>query len=279
MKRAIPKGLGMRLKRICSKQSDYQHHRENLISRLCERGYPKGRVIHELGKVDRMGREEILGRRSKKRSVKEGERVPMVITYSGFLPDIRAIMKKNRHILHRSDRMKEIFPKDPIVAYKRGSNLKDLLVHQKTRRAIGSRGRQDCGGGCAICKVFYAGETVPGAGGVVHYDKTIGCKTSNLVYGIWCVQCSKVVYVGQTGDTIYRRVQNHLSSMRRNREGRIPVNRHFSEKGHSTDDFRVIGLERTWGNSEDRRKFREMRWVGLLGTQRDSDGENVRRER
>ena len=76
MKRAIPKGLGMRLKRICSKQSDYQHHRENLISRLCERGYPKGRVIHELGKVDRMGREEILGRRSKKRSVKEGKGFP-----------------------------------------------------------------------------------------------------------------------------------------------------------------------------------------------------------
>ena len=109
----------------------------------------------------------------------------MVITYSGFLPDIRAIIKKNRHILHRSDRMKEIFPKDPIVAYKRGSNLKHLLVHQ----------RQDCGGRCAICKVSYAGETVPGAGSVVHYDKSIGCKTSNLVYGIWCVQCSKVVYV------------------------------------------------------------------------------------
>ena len=110
----------------------------------------------------------------------------------------------------------------------------------------------------------------------MHYDKTIGCKSSNLVYGVWCTKCSKVVYVGQTGDTIYKRTQNHLSSIRCNREGRIPVNRHFSERGHSETDFKIIGLERTWGNSEDRRKFREMRWVGLLGT--DSDGENVRRE-
>ena len=77
-------------------------------------------------------------------------------------------------------------------------------------------------------------------------------------------------------DTIYKRTQNHLSSIRCNREGRIPVNRHFSGGGHSENNFRIIGLERAWGNSEDRRKFREMRWVGLLGT--DSDGENVRRE-
>ena len=94
-----------------------------------------------------------------------------------------------------------------------------------------------------------------------------------------CTDCSKVVYVGQTGDNIDRRAQNHLSPMRCNREGRIPVNRHFSEKRHSKEDLRVIGLERTSGISEDRRKFREMRWVDLLGTQRDNDGENVRRER
>ena len=86
------------------------------------------------------------------------------------------------------------------------------------------------------------------------------------------------MYVDQTGDTIYRRTQNHLSSIRCNREGRLPVNRHFSEGEHSENDFRIIGLERTWGNSGDRRKFREMRWVGLLGTQKENDGENVRRE-
>ena len=87
-------GIGDETKRICSKQSDYQDHRENLISRLCERGFPKGQVIHELCKVDRMGREDLLGRRGRKSSIKEGDRVPMVITYSGFLPDIRAIMKR-----------------------------------------------------------------------------------------------------------------------------------------------------------------------------------------
>ena len=69
-----------------------------------------------------------------------------------------------------------------------------------------------------------------------------------------------------------------MCTIRCNRLGRIPVNRHFTEGGHNERVFKVVGLERTWGSSEDRRKFREMRWVGLLGTQREGEGENVRRE-
>ena len=165
-----------------------------------------------------------------------------------------------------------------MIAFKKGSNLKDLLVHKKTKKALGTKRRQDCGGVCVIWKVFYQGDTEPGVEGPVHYDKTIGCKTSNLVYGVWCEKCERIVCVGQTGDTIYKRTQNHLSSIRCKRAGRIPVNRHFAEGRHSERDFRIIGLERTWGNSEDRRKFREMRWVGLMGTRKEEDGENVRKE-
>lgn len=224
-----------------------------------------------------MGREMLLVNRGKTGKDKEG-RVPMVITFSSFLPDVRAIIRNNRHILQKSVRLKQIFKKDPMVAFKKGNNLKDLLVHRKTKKALGIKGRQDCGGHCAICNVFYQGDSVPGVGGPVHYDKTIGCKSSNLVYGVWCASCARIVYVGQTGDTIYTRTQNHLSSIRCNRVGRIPVNRHFTEGGHSERDFRIIGLERTWGSSEDRRKFREMRWVGLLGTRKEEAGENVRKE-
>ena len=102
-----------------------------------------------------------------------------------------------------------------------------------------------------ICQVFYEGDSVPGTEGPLHYDKTIGCKSSNLVYGIWCSKCSKVVYVGQTGDKVYTRMQNHLSSIRFKRDGRIPVSRHFTERGHTEVDFRVIGNrhEKNLGNS------------------------------
>ena len=63
--------------------------------------------------------------------------------------------------------------------------------------ALRTSGGQDCGDGCGTFKVFYEGNTVPGAEGSMHYDKTVGCKSSNLVYGMWCTRCRKVVYEGR----------------------------------------------------------------------------------
>ena len=180
VKKAIPRGLGMRLKRICSDEKDYRYHRGRLANRLRERGYPMREVNMELEKVDRIEREKLLVVNDGKSKV--SDRVPMVLTFSSFLPDIRAVMRKNRHILRRSDRLKGIFKTDSMVAYKRGSNLKDILVHRKTKRALGTKGRQYCGGNCVICRTFYEEEAVPGVQGSMHYDKTIGCKTSNLVW-------------------------------------------------------------------------------------------------
>ena len=97
----------MRLKRICSENKDYRHHRDRLGNRLKERGYPLIEVNAELERVDKIDRDGLLvGRNSRQ---KGADRVPMVLTFSIFLPDVRAIMKKNRHILNKSDRLKNIF--------------------------------------------------------------------------------------------------------------------------------------------------------------------------
>ena len=133
MKKAIPYGLGLRMKRICTREDDYKKHRGNLKGRLLERGYPDSLVERELRKVDKVKRDTILTSR-KNRDVQQ--RVPLALTYSRYLPNITAILKSKRHLLHRSERMASIFPSDPMVAYKRGKNLEDILVHGKTRRVL-----------------------------------------------------------------------------------------------------------------------------------------------
>ena len=52
LKKAIPHGLGGRLKRICSKEGDYRRHRKRLKSKLIERYYPERPVEADLAKVD-----------------------------------------------------------------------------------------------------------------------------------------------------------------------------------------------------------------------------------
>ena len=173
--------------------------------------------------------------------------------------------------------MKKIFPHNPSLAFKRGANIRDSLVHAKTRRAMTRGERTDeeekaCR--CKICSIMMKEVNIE--------EKTvgrvkIGCKTANVVYGVYCVKCKRVVYVGETGTSLYSRVQNHLSSIRCNRL-ELPVARHFSVDCHDVRDMRVVGLERVWRSDVFYRRQREMRWIQLLGTDSEHGGCNKRRE-
>ena len=60
------------------------------------------------------------------------DRIPLVLTYSKLLPDVRNILKKHQSTLHKSERMSfKVFPTQPILAFRRDSNLCDTLVHKK----------------------------------------------------------------------------------------------------------------------------------------------------
>ena len=281
-KRAVPFGLGLRLKRICADEDDYKKHRSNLKNRLRDRDYPESVIEKELCKVDKMSREQVLRGVPLKR---KNDRVPMALTYSRFLPNIPALLKRNRHLLHRSERMRSIFTTDSMVAYKRGRNLKDMLVHRKTKVALASKGQsvrrvESCGKGCVICcRMYDEREQVvgPQAGYVTTYDRTIGCKSANVIYGIWCDVCKCICYVGETGGCLYARVQNHLSSIRVDSPTvSLPVRNHFHSPHHSINDVRVVGLERVWRNNVEYRRARERRWMNLLGTQGGVNGLNKR---
>ena len=50
-----------------------------------------------------------------------------------------------------------------------------------------------------------------GTGGdVCTSDMTIGCKSSSVIYGVFCTVCDCVVYVGETGGILYQKIQNHM---------------------------------------------------------------------
>ena len=279
-KKAVPFGLGQRMRRICSSDDDYRRHRDNLKARLIERKYPASFVERELKKADRVNRDQLLNAKS---GQGDRKRVPMAVTFNRYLPDVAVILRRNRYLLHRSQRMRDIFPSDPMVAYKRGRNLKDILVHRKTRGLISKQGSgksDSCGKECVICKRMYAeGDRVAGAqmGCMTTYDRTIGCRSVNVVYGIWCEVCRYVCYVGETGGCLYARVQNHLSSIRASNPAvTLPVRGHFCATGHSVNDVRVVGLERVWRQDVEYRRVREKRWMNLLGTQGAVGGLNKR---
>ena len=268
-KKAVPFGLGIRIRRICTSEKDFEVHRDNLKSRLLAREYPEAIVDQELRKVEKVSKDTLLV----DRSAKDAEvRVPLAVTFTQNLPNIRHALRNKRHILQKSQRLRDVFLSDSIVAYRRGRNLGDILVHAKTKRAtVKERGKiENCGKNCVICRrMFTDADRIVGAQKhcITTYDRTIGCRSVNVVYGIWCGVCRCVCYVGETGGSVYTRTQNHLSSIRANNPAVVlPVRAHFHGPGHSIDDVFVVGLERVWRDSVEYRRVRERRWMNLLGT-------------
>ena len=125
-----------------------------------------------------------------------------------------------------------------------------------------------------ICRRMYRKtDKVRGLTGCCTYDRSIGCRTNNVIYGIVCEKCDVVCYVGETGGKLYTRVQNHLSSIRTGNT-ELDVGCHFNRGGHSLHDLSVVGLEKVWRSAVTYRRVREQRWVNLLGTNQEQGGLN-----
>ena len=97
----------------------------------------------------------------------------------------------------------------------------DMLVHKKTNRIFGDskrKGMQRCGRKrCAICKFVKEVETLrTPESELVRINQEITCQTRNVVYAASCIKCDWVIYIGETGTTLYQRTMNHLSSIRNN---------------------------------------------------------------
>ena len=263
MKSSIPYGLGIRVKRICSDTSSYNEHRKGIKSQLCKRGYSGEFVEKELRKVDNLDRNQLLKYRAKN---KENERVPLVLTYSKGLPSVRYIIKKNLATLYKSDRMKNVFQKPPILAFRRDKNLKDILVHKKHNNQFFRQPNKSepCGLNCALCPYLSNTSTFTNFEGKTFNVKNyINCKTANVVYAFFCKNCDKFVYVGETRDTLYQRQLLNFSLIRRREPD--PVALLFTNNNHSIKDFKVVGIEKICGDNMYRETIENL-WKGKLRT-------------
>ena len=137
MKSSIPYGLGVRIKQICSEESAYKIQKNEMKKNFCKQGiYTKISIDNELKKVDKLDRNNLLQYRTDKSKT---DRVQLVLTYSKGLPHVSEIIKKKMTVLHKSEKMKKVFIKPPILAFRRDKNLKDILVHKKHNSMILNR--------------------------------------------------------------------------------------------------------------------------------------------
>ena len=127
VKRGFIKGEALRLLRTNSSRITFEENIKKLKTNLIERGYPEKLTRETLSEVKSESRKEALTQKQK-----QNKRIlPFVTQYYRSVPNLKQILMKNRHFIEQQPRLNEIFREPPIVSYKRGRSLKDILVKAK----------------------------------------------------------------------------------------------------------------------------------------------------
>ena len=268
-KTGIAYSQALRLRRICSNESDFHRHTQILAQNLVDRGYSSRQVKISIAKVCSISRNSAL--KEKSPSPKDNPKVPLVTSYHPCLPPLRKITKGNHHILHTSDRLASAIPNPPVLAFRRPRNLRDLIVRAEVPPLDTSPsakfGTFKCTSKCVVCKT-HVRETDSFNGnssGTTH--KTYGsitCTTSNIIYLISCQVCN-VQYVGETKNTLKKRIYGHRSTIKTGKMD-TPVGHHFNLPDHSISDMSVLGIESLGHRSDTVRLSREKMWMKRLRT-------------
>ena len=95
---------------------------------LLNMGYTKGCINDAINKATIVTREDSLKEKIEQQKL---QRVPFVITYNPILPSIPKLLKESHTILEASEKCTEVFKYVPLVSYRRGRNLKDMLCSKR----------------------------------------------------------------------------------------------------------------------------------------------------
>ena len=270
--RNIPYSLDYRLLRICSNPSDFSKRLEELKTDLMSRNYHSKIICEAFHKVKKICRKKALEKVQKEKD----QETPLITKFHPNLPSLSKIIKKHWEVMTSEDpRLKRIFPKQSVVAYSRGKNLRDLLVKAKvcTRRKSNrvTNGFFKCGRGffqqCVTCA------SIPTYGikthkcnhtNEIHQIKShITCISENVIYRITCKkpQCKDFVYIGQTKRRFCDRIAEHRGYISQKKLEQVCGN-HFNKNGHSQDDTLPIAIEKVNPtNDEFLRLKREELWI------------------
>jgi hypothetical protein len=144
----IPYSQFLRLRRICSNDKEFHRQAAVMSSHFCNQGYPRYVVYRACQKAKSQSRSNLLKEsksvKVKTRSSENADIVCPITYHPGNLGVVKAV-KNNFERLQQDEDIGYVFSKQPIVAYRRGRNLKNFLVHSKLPRLKDNVGTKPCG--------------------------------------------------------------------------------------------------------------------------------------
>lgn len=127
VKKGFIKGETLRLLRTNSTDKLFNDNLNKFKTRLHARGYPKAFVERITCEVKFSERKLALKQKKKQQK----KILPFTTKFHPALPNIKNILMNKWHLIQNQPKLREIFKEPPIISYKRGRSLKDILVKAK----------------------------------------------------------------------------------------------------------------------------------------------------
>ena len=125
--RGFIKGEALRLLRTNSSKITFEENIRKFKSRLHLRGYPDNLVSTVLSEMKFEERKSTL----QQKETTHKKILPFVTQYHPAVSDIKKILMEKWHLIQNQPLLREIYKEPPIISYKRGKSLKDILVRAK----------------------------------------------------------------------------------------------------------------------------------------------------
>ena len=154
----------------------------------------------------------------------------------------------------------------PIVAYKRPSNLQDMLVHSQLNRTVNAGSVSKCNRPrCSNCSSIVESNSFLSTTASASFSvrENFTCASSEVIYLIICKKCN-IQYVGQTQQKCSQRMNKHKFDIKHFPDIITTVSEHFNSPGHSIKDFSFMPIDKVTGNWK--RLMKETSWMHRLGT-------------
>ena len=124
VKNAIPFSQFLRLRCLCSDDTDFNNKCEEMCQFFKKRGYPDSAVTTGKHRAQEIDRETTLQTSQNE----ETDRIPFTLTYHPQNLAIKNVILKNFKILSNDPETKHIFSLPPLISFKRDKNLGNFLV-------------------------------------------------------------------------------------------------------------------------------------------------------
>ena len=215
----------MQYNRICLDSNDCESNYIQLKNNFQKFGYNTGSVDKQINRARSIPGDSLLQYTLKS----EKKRTPVVLTYHQQIRFVTQVSKTLQPILKSDPLLQHFFPVSSLICYPQPPNFKRILTSNINPQP--HLGTFPCNiPRCQLCSHIRTDNIVTGPN---NYEFTIRerftCTSSNVVY-LLSLLCPKTINIGETRNSIRKRINEHKSDIRKNKNK--PVAKHFNLTEH-----------------------------------------------